>query len=248
MLPSVMIKRLDILLVLSVAPTAVFAGPPFLTDDPEPTETGHWEIYAPQLDWNGRNRDYEGSFGAEINFGAAEDVQLTLGLPVAFAHDAGGSRAGADDVSISVKYRFYQDEEAGTQVAFFPGVTLPTGSNGFGADRMTALLPVWFQKDAQAWLLFGGGGYAINPGPGNRDYWTGAANVSRRFGERWLVGAEAQRQGADTNGGTASTSFAIGAICRLAKSFRLLGRVGPTFDDAGGPASFHAFLALGLDF
>ena len=32
------------------APEAAVAGPPFLTDDPEPTETGHWEIHAPALD------------------------------------------------------------------------------------------------------------------------------------------------------------------------------------------------------
>jgi hypothetical protein len=243
-----MINPLYMMLALAVAPTAVFAGPPFLTDDPEPTETGHWEIYAPQLEWSGRGGDYEGAFGTEINYGAAEDVQLTLGLPVAFSHDSAGSRTGADDVRLSVKYRFYRDEDSGVQIAFFPGVTFPTGSNGFGADGMTALLPVWFQKDVQVWLLFGGGGYAINSGRGNRNYWTGAANISRRFGERWLVGVEAERQGADTDGGTASTSLGIGAICRLATSFRLLGSVGPTLDDAGGPADLHAFLALGFDF
>src|SRR5689334_18599739 len=44
---------------------AAFAGPPFLTDDPEPTDTGHWEIYAPAFDASGKASDYEGSAGAE---------------------------------------------------------------------------------------------------------------------------------------------------------------------------------------
>jgi hypothetical protein len=39
------------------------AGPPFLTDDPEPTETGHWEIYAPSLEASGKGRDYAGGAG-----------------------------------------------------------------------------------------------------------------------------------------------------------------------------------------
>jgi len=39
------------------------AGPPFLTDDPEPTEAGHWEIYAPALDAAGKGADFDGSLG-----------------------------------------------------------------------------------------------------------------------------------------------------------------------------------------
>ena len=241
-------QRLATLLVLAATPTAAVAGPPFLTDDPEPTGTGHWEIYAPQVEWEGKNEDFEGSLGAEINYGAANNVQLTLGLPVAFSHDSAGWRSGADDIKLSVKYRFYQDEDAGVQIAFFPGIAIPTGSNGFGAGRLTALLPVWFQKETGPWVIFGGGGYAVNPGSGNRDYWTGAANVSRKFGDSLLVGMEAQRQSADTDDGTATTSLGIGAIYQLREPFRLLGRIGPTFEDAGGPARFHAFFALGLDF
>lgn len=31
------------LALMSAAP--VWAGPPYITDDPVPTDTGHWEIY-----------------------------------------------------------------------------------------------------------------------------------------------------------------------------------------------------------
>ena len=47
--------------------TAAHAGSPFLTDDPEPTETGHWEIYAPVFAAEGSGSAFQGSFGAEIN-------------------------------------------------------------------------------------------------------------------------------------------------------------------------------------
>lgn len=50
------------------APFRASAGPPFLTDDPEPTETGHWEIYAPLLEAEGRGADFGGSAGIEINY------------------------------------------------------------------------------------------------------------------------------------------------------------------------------------
>ena len=47
------------------APATAWAGPPFLTDDPEPTDTGHWEIYAPAVDAAGTGSAYEGSVGVE---------------------------------------------------------------------------------------------------------------------------------------------------------------------------------------
>ena len=231
-----------------IAPGTAWAGPPFLTDDPEPTETGHWEIYAPLFEAEGRGIDYEGSLGAEINYGLAKDVQMTLGLPVAFAHDDTGMHWGAGDVAVSVKYRFYHDEAAGISIAAFPGMTLPTASHGMGHGKVTGFLPVWAQKDAGPWSVFGGGGYAINPGAGNRDYWTGGIAVSRHLGKRLLIGLEADRQGAERVGGKGSTSLGLGMILQLKAPFRLLASVGPSFEDGGGAAGFHMFAALGLDF
>ena len=65
---------------------------------------------------------------------------------------------------------------------------------------------------------------------GNRDYWTGGVAVTRQFGERLLVGVEADRQGPDTVGGRASTSLGLGAIYDLPGPLRLLASGGPTFD------------------
>jgi len=230
-----------------VSSSAALAGPPFLTDDPEPTETGHWEIYGPLFEAEGSGDDFEGALGTEINYGPAKDWQLTVGLPAAYTHDATGWHWGAGDLEMSVKYRFYHDEDAGLQIAAFPGVTLPTASNGMGADHVTAFLPIWAQKDIGPWSVFGGGGYAINPGAGNRDYWNGGVAVARQFGDAVLLGVEADRQGADADGGRASTSLGLGGIIDIPGPLRFLASGGPTFEDGGGEG-FHAFAALGLDF
>ncbi|MFM5923372.1 MAG: hypothetical protein ACKOPG_04210 [Novosphingobium sp.] len=232
--------------VLAASPA--LAGPPFLTDDPVPTDTGHWEIYGPLLEIDGQGSEFGGGTGIEINYGPAKDVQLTVGLTGAFGHDASGWRWGAGDLDISAKYRFIHDEDAGISVAVFPGMTLPTASNGTGVGRVTGLLPVWAQKDFGEWSVFGGGGYAINPGPGNRDYWTGGIALSRSFGDSVLIGIEADRQGPDAVGARASTSLGLGTIIHLKGPFRVLGSGGPTFVDGGGEAGFHAFFALGLDY
>lgn len=235
-------------LLVACLPQSALAGPPFLTDDPEPTETGHWEIYAPLVEAAGQGADVEGAVGVELNYGALPNLQLTLGLPAHYTHDATGWRWGAGDVEFSAKYRLFNDEAAGLQVALFPGITVPTGSNGMGNRRVSALLPLWVQKDAGPWSIFGGGGYAINPGADNQNYWTGGIAVARKVGKRLLLGVEADRQGADTIGGHGSTSLGLGGIYQLKAPFRLLASGGPTFVDRGGPAGFHAFLALGLDF
>lgn len=224
------------------------AGPPFLTDDPEPTETGQWEIYGPLVEGAGRGSEFEGSTGAEINFGAAPNLQLTIGLPLHFAHEHGSSRWGGGDVELSAKYRVYRDENEGISIAAFPGLTLPTARRGMGNARVTALLPVWVQKDFGRWSAFGGGGYAINPGPGNRDYWTGGAAIVDRVTERLLVGIEVDRQGADAIGGLATTSLGVGLTYQFHGPFRFLASGGPVFTDGGGEAGFHFFAALGLDF
>lgn len=225
---------------------AAFAGPPFLTDDPEPTETGHWEIYAPLFEAEGTGSNHAGSVGAEINYGLLKNVQVTLGLPVGFAHSAGRTRWGAGDLEASVKYRFYHDEARGVQVAAFPGISLPTGSNRMSAGNVTALLPIWAQKDFGSWSVFGGGGYAINSGSGNKHYWTGGAAIARQFGKRVTVGIEADRNGPDEVGGHGTTSLGVGAIYDLPGPLRLLASGGPALHE-GSDAGFHAFLALGLD-
>lgn len=245
-----LISQLNLsLVVLSLAAaTPAWAGPPFLTDDPEPTETGHWEIYAPLLESEGSGANFEGAAGVEINYGAAPDVQITVGLPVAYAHDSDGTDWGVGDVEVSIKYRFYHNEELGLSIAVFPGLTLPTATNDFGAGEVTGFLPVWLQEDSGAWSVFGGGGYAFNPGAGNRDYWTGALAVSRQITPQLMLGVEVERQGADTVGGAAVTSLGIAAVYQLNAPYRLLASAGPTFEDGGDSTGFHAFLALGLDF
>ena len=231
-----------------VAPCVARAGPPFLTDDPDPTDTGHWEIYGPALDVEGQGSERSGVIEAELNYGAAPNLQLTLDLPAAFTANALGARVGGGDIQFSAKYRFYHDEAHGVSIAIFPGVTLPTASSGLGVVRAAALLPVWGQWDRGPWSVFGGGGYAINPGPGNRNDWTGGLAVSRTFGDRLLIGVEADRHGADTVGGRPSTSLGLGAILQLKAPFRLLASGGPTFVDGQAGAGYHAYLAIGLNF
>lgn len=222
------------------------AGPPYLTDDPVPTDTGRWEIYAFSAgEADGSTADVDSGF--DLNYGPVKDVQLTATLPLSFSHDrTDGWRSGTGDLELGVKYRFINDEKSGFSAAIFPRAILPTSSIAEG-ERTRFLLPVWIGKDFNGGTsLFGGGGYEFNPGPGNRSFWQAAIAVTQDFSDKLSVGAEVTRQGSDTVDGTSQTRAGVGSIVKLSDHYALLFSGGPTWADHR--TGYHFYGALGLFF
>lgn len=240
------IARRATALVLASVARPVWAGPPYLTDDPVPTDTGHWEIYAFTAG-EGRRSTIDDDTGVDLNYGPANGVQLTATLPLSFSHERGdGWRGGTGDVELGVKYRFAHDEDAGLSAAIFPRVILPTASRSPG-EKARFLLPLWLGKDFKdGTSLFGGGGYMINPGAGNRDFWQAAFAVTHDVSKKVSVGAEITRQEADTVGGTGQTRAGVGSIIGLSEHSNLLLSGGPTWADHR--TGYHFYVALGLNY
>nr|NUR36644.1 hypothetical protein [Sphingomonas sp.] len=222
------------------------AGPPYLTDDPAPTDLGHWEIYGFTA-VEGHRSTVDGDAGLDLNYGALSGVQLTATLPLSFSNNsADGWRTGTGDVELGVKYRFLNDEKSGFSAAIFPRVILPTAAHSSG-EKTRLLLPAWAQKDfAGGTSVFGGGGYTINPGPGNRDYWQAAIATTHDLTKTVSVGAEIARQGPDTIGGTSQTRLGLGTIVQLTDHYALLFSGGPTFADH--QTNYRLYGALGFNF
>ncbi len=232
------------IMILGAASPA-YAGPPYATDDPEPTQTGHWEIYT----FNAGTKadgNYDGIAGLDLNYGLIEDVQLTATLPLDTGRDIGKSVA-VGDLEIGVKYRFVNNEAAGFAVAIFPRVILPTAANN-KEGHARVLLPVWAQKDFGDWSLFGGGGYTVNPGAGNRDYWTESLALTHTLSSRLSLGAEITHNGPDAIGALPETALNFGGIYQLGGPFALLFSAGPTLAIDGNTASFNSYLGLSLGF
>jgi Putative MetA-pathway of phenol degradation len=242
------VRKLAFLAALAVAGAAgpASAGPPYLTDDPAPTDTGHWEIYAFTAG-EGRRSTLDQDVGVDLNYGAVPGVQMTATLPLSFSHaPLEGWRSGTGDVELGVKYRFVNDQRSGFSAAIFPRAILPTAAHSPG-ERTRFLLPLWLEKDFSGGTsVFGGGGYMINPGSGNRDFWQSAVTVTHELGKTVSVGAEITRQGSDAVGATAQTRAGIGTIVQLSEHYALLFSVGPTWADR--QTSYHFYAALGLNF
>ena len=239
------LRRLAAFAVACVAAPA-FAGPPYLTDDPVPPDTGHWEIYAFTAG-EGHRSTIDADMGFDLNYGPIEGVQLTATLPLSFSHEPHeGWHGGTGDVELGVKYRFLHDEKAGFSAAVFPRVILPTAAHSPG-ERARFFLPLWLGKDFDGGTsLFGGGGFMINPGAGNRDFWQAAIAVTQDVSKSVSVGAEVTRQGSDVIGGTPQTRAGVGSIFKLSEHSDLLMSGGPTWADHR--TGYHFYAALGLNY
>jgi hypothetical protein len=90
-----------VLLVLSLSARVCVAGPPFLTDDPVPVERGHWEINNYSTATFARGAVVGVFPGVDANYGAAENLQLHLLVPLAFSQWSGASmQYGPGDIEI----------------------------------------------------------------------------------------------------------------------------------------------------
>src|SRR5262249_23009996 len=129
-----------------LAPPAANAGPPYRTDDPEPTPLGHYEFYTFSTGMVVRDGTSGSLPGFELNYGLIPNGQLTIDALVAFDSPSDDStQFGYGDTPISFKYRFIQEDKEGwrPQVAVFPLVQLPTGdhSRGLGAGHVLGFFP-----------------------------------------------------------------------------------------------------------
>jgi hypothetical protein len=194
-----------------------WAGPPFITDDPEPVELGHWEVYAFSAGAVGAADASGLGPSIEVNYGAAPNLQLHIISGMAYDDPSGqGARLGASDTELGFKYRFINpgEEDWYPQVGIFPLIEIPTGnaSRGLGAGYVQAFLPVWIQKDFGKWTTYGGGGYWINPGAANRNYWFAGAVLQRQITKSLALGGEVFHQTSSMVGRGGSAGFNLGGI------------------------------------
>jgi len=240
------VKRVLVAAVALGVAALAFAGPPYLTDDPVPTDLGHWEIYAFTAGEELQSSIDDGT-GLDLNYGALRGVQLTATLPVSFASETGYRwQPGTSDIELGVKYRLLNDPKHGVSAAVFPRVILPTSTLATG-ERARLLLPIWVGKDfADGTSLFGGGGYELNPGQGNRDFWHAGAAVTHDVSEHVSLGAEITQQSPDAIGHTSQTRAGVGGIVKLGGPSSLLFSAGPAWADHH--TGYHVYAALGLNF
>jgi hypothetical protein len=236
------------LLLSALAATTAFAGPPYVTDDPEPVELHHWEVYLASA----TSHTPDGVTGTiphlEVNYGVIPDVQLHLIVPNSFVSSGGEARKyGFGDTELGVKYRFVQETEDHPQIGMFPLAEVPTGSEtrGLGSGHTQLFLPVWAQKTIGKWSTYGGGGYWISPGAGNKNSLLAGWQAQYQLTKEFSPGAEIYYRTAQVVGGNASAQVNLGFVWDLSDFYHIIGSAGPA---VSGPHGYQTYLAIQLTF
>lgn len=198
--------------------TRAFAGPPYATDDPEPVDVGEHELFVAFE----QERTADGSSGSlpllELNYGAAQDLQLSIGVP--FSYDdphRGASHRGLGDIELGAKYRFLQEADNQPMVSFYPTVVAPTGDSdkGLGEEKAQLFLPIWLQKNWGDWQVNTGGGYWIDHSADARNHWFFGWQVQNHVSESWTLGAEVFHSTEEAVGEGSSSGFNLGAVFEI---------------------------------
>src|SRR3982074_3395729 len=198
---SSILRRWTITIVTMLALThSALAGPPYVSDDPEPTDYKHFEIYT-FSNGTATRGDIGGPPGVDLNYGAAPDLQLTATLPAGFDRPGSGrTNFGPNNIELAAKYRFLHQDSFGLDVSVFPRVFLPSGSPNIGNNTASVLLPVWVQKDWRGgWSGFGGGGCVIS-GRAAQDFCLAGGVVTYQLLPKLQLGVELFHRTADDIG------------------------------------------------
>jgi hypothetical protein len=232
-----------ILLGLLLPPRAI-AGPPYLSDDPEPTKEGHFEIYA-FTEGEHAASSTRGAAGIDFNYGAGPNLQLSATLPLGFAYP--GARFGLANAALGAKYRFLHDSPSGGwDAAFFPQLSLPASADRFGDPHAALFLPIWFEHDADRWSTFGGGGCTINRGGDSRDFCEASWALARQVSRRLNLGGELAIASADSKGGSIEQRIGFGLRYDVDETFHFLAYSGTSIGahrEAGNASWYCALLS-----
>jgi hypothetical protein len=220
------LKKTVIIIVLLLTYRFVSAGPPFFTDDPEPVGFKHWEYYISSI--NTFSSSPSAASGTlphfEVNYGVVPDVQLHIVLPLNYAYSSSRFNAyGYANTEFGVKYRFVKETEKVPEIGIFPIMEIPTVSNtDLYNGKLQVFLPVWVQKSWDKISSYGGGGYWINPGSGNKNWLFAGWQAQYEFSKKLSLGSEIYYHTAPAHDSSSSAGFNIGGFLNFSEKFHFI--------------------------
>jgi hypothetical protein len=183
---------------------------------------------------------------SEFDDGVTDKFQFGIALPLA-AGDAGGgaTRIGLGTIDLAVRWRLLQpDDHAGRAALGFAASPAAEAGLPAGGGHAQYLLPVWVSRDVDQWTPFGGGGFAVNPGAGQRNWWIGGAGTTCAVSRQWTLGVEAFYSTPTQSGQPDSTAFNLGAIYAISDIQHILLSAGRSIahDEASRFSTFVGYL------
>lgn len=190
---------------------------------------------------------------AEVDYAPTDRLQLHAMVPYVYDQlEGAGSHFGIGDVETGIRYRFIDEDPDGWRpaVAFYPLLDLPTGdrARNLGTGEAHAFLPLWFSKSFGNWIPYGGGGYWINPGVNNRDWWFFALGAIRVINATWSLTGEVFHATSSEVGLRDQTGFSVGARVNLSPYHHVVFTIGRGLENANETNQITGYLAFVLTF
>jgi hypothetical protein len=235
-----------LLAALMLSAVVLVAGPPFQTDDPEPIEFKNYEFYTfTAVSRIPGETDVQGP-AIEFNWGALPNTHLHVILPAySFFPQDGPKTFGLGDMELGIKYRFVQETKTMPQIGTFVMFEVPTGdaSRNLGVGKTWYKLPLWAQKSFGKWTTYGGGGEAVVPQTGYRNYAFAGGLLQREITKKLTLATEVFYHGQVTDVTRRSTLLDLGGYYKFHgdDSFQLLFAYGHSVE---GETEHYGYLGL----
>jgi hypothetical protein len=233
---------------------AAQAGAPFVTDDAETTDDGHYEINLGSSFTHKQGETGGTAFGVDANYGVTDHLEAHIFVPLAYDKVSGGStHVGIGDVELGVKYHLADEGEWADwlpAIAVEPTIDIPAGaeSHNLGTGSVHAFIPVWMSKKWDKLTVFGGGGFDINPGPNNRNWVLGGGGATYDIDENWTLGGEVLYTSSAAVGQKGGLGFNVGGVYNINDTYHVLFSVGRNFTNAEKVNSFSSYIGLQITF
>jgi hypothetical protein len=135
----------------------------------------------------------------EVDVGIFPDYQVRAVIPASIlARKNLRTEYAYGDIRLEINHALIHETEWFPQIALFPKVLLPTGyqQSGFTSTKVAGIFPCLIQKSWGDWKIIIGGGYTIDPNPGQFSYPFGGVRVQWQVTKNLLLGNELFAQGA----------------------------------------------------
>lgn len=223
-----------------------FAGPPFLTNDPEPIPEKTWKLYLFSMTDSSPVATTAAVPAIQFKYGAVTDLEIqTIVSGAEYSPTVNGNSYGLSDSAFVIKYRFVHETKTIPQIAFHPFIEFPTGNEkrNLGKGHFWYKIPFFAQKSWGPWTTYGGGGYVLNaPASGNKNYFYGSWEVQRDITKTLLLGGEIFSQGRSSKTIPAFTILNFGTKYKITKNSKILFSLGHSIIGQPNTVSY-----LGID-
>jgi hypothetical protein len=221
----------------------LYAGPPFITDDPEPVDFKHWEFYISSINLIGEHNSSGTLPHFEVNYGLIPEVQVHLLTPMNYEYNSSQMKFGYCNTEFGIKYRLLDETQDMPQIGTFPILEIPTVKNDvFGNGKLQAYLPLWMQKSYGKFTTYGGCGYWINPGINNKNWFYTGWEAQYDFLDALTLGGEFYYQTAQTTYIKASAGFNLGGFINFSPKFHIIFSFGDNFGSNNVITTYTGFL------